>query len=339
MSRSMILLLACALYCAVVQAQTQMQEPVPFNRFQWIATHNSYHIAPPQKMRALIDNFSPGAGDALDYSFAPLREQLDSGVRGFELDLYNDPRGGLYSNAFARKLAGTKIDDEAEKALQTPGFKILHSPDFDVLTTVPTLRLALDQLRDWSDSHPGHTPILVQLELKTESYSAIKPPAFDDDALKNLEVEIRDAMSAEKIVMPDEVRGDVATLRDAVITRGWPAMARMRGKFLFALDNEDEIRDHYLALSPQSDLKDRLCFVSVAPGHAAAAWMKRNDPVGNFEEIRALVQAGFVVRTRADANGKEVRAGDSMRFQKAVQSGAQWISTDAPAMRLRELQP
>ena len=329
-----ILLFASLLCCVSSQAQTATQKPVSFNKFQWIATHNSYHIAPPAKMRALINSFAPGAGDALDYSFAPLGEQLDSGIRGLELDLYNDPQGGLYGDALARKLAGTKTDDE--KALQTPGFKILHSPDFDVLTTVPTLRIALEQLRVWSEKHPGHAPILVQLELKTESFSAIKPPDFDEAALKHLESEIREQMPAQKLVTPDDVRGGAVTLRESVMTRGWPEMAQMRGKFLFALDNEDEIRDRYLALSPQRDLENRLCFVSVAPTHAAAAWMKRNDPNGDFEEIRALVAAGFVVRTRADADLKEMRAGDATRFHQALQSGAQWISTDAPETRVRE---
>ena len=337
MLRPLILLLASAFFCVSGAAQTKPTKPISFNNYQWIATHNSYHIAPPAQMRELIDNFSPGDGAALDYTFAPLSEQLDAGVRGLELDLYNDPTGGLYSDAFALKFAANK--SENQEVLKQPGFKILHSPDFDVLTTVPTLRLALRQLRAWSGAHPDHAPVLVQLELKTDSFSATKPPDFDDAALRNLEGEIRDEMPATKIIAPDDVRGDVATLREAVTTRGWPAMAQMRGKFLFALDNEDAIRDRYLALSPRKDLKNRLCFVSVVPSHVAAAWMKRNDPVGSFDEIRALVQAGFVVRTRADADGKEIKTGDSTRFGKALQSGAQWISTDAPAMRLREFVP
>jgi hypothetical protein len=58
--------------------------------------------------------------------------------------------------------------------------------------------------------------------------------------------------------------------------------------------------------------------------------MKRNDPVGSQKEIRRLVAAGFMVRTRADADLVEVRAKDRGRFESAVASGAQWISTDAP---------
>lgn len=334
MLRPIFLLLAGALLAVSSEAHAKPEDATPFNHFQWLATHNSYHIAPPEKIRDLIDNFSEGSGAALDYTFRPLGEQLDAGARGLELDLYNDPKGGLYSHPVALNFASKANSDEQE--MRKPGFKILHSPDFDVLTTVPTLRLALQELRVWSDEHPAHAPILVQLELKTESFSSVQPPDFDEAALTNLEGEIREEMPVAKIVTPDDVRGDYATLRDAVTKRGWPNLAQMRGKFLFALDNEDKLRDRYLSLSPQCDLKDRVCFVSVAPTHAAAAWMKRNDPVGDFDEIRALVKAGFVVRTRADTDLKEVRAGDLTRFQKAVQSGAQWISTDAPETLARE---
>ena len=42
------------------RSQTPPKDSLPFNRFQWLATHNSYHIAPPQPLRDLINTFSPG---------------------------------------------------------------------------------------------------------------------------------------------------------------------------------------------------------------------------------------------------------------------------------------
>ncbi len=58
--------------------------------------------------------------------------------------------------------------------------------------------------------------------------------------------------------------------------------------------------------------------------------MKRNDPVATQAEIRRLVQDGFIVRTRADANGREARTNDTRRRELAIASGAQLISTDYP---------
>jgi hypothetical protein len=40
------------------------------------------------------------------------------------------------------------------------------------------------------------------------------------------------------------------------------------------------------------------------------------------------VKAGFMVRTRSDADTKEARTGDKTRFKAAVRSRAQLIATD-----------
>ena len=107
MLRPIFLLLASALFCVSSEAQTKSQDSTPFNHFQWLATHNSYHIAPPQKIRELIDLFSPGGGEALNYTFRPLSEQLDAGIRGLELDLYNEQtRTPLRSNLLKPARAG-----------------------------------------------------------------------------------------------------------------------------------------------------------------------------------------------------------------------------------------
>ena len=77
---------------------------------------------------------------------------------------------------------------------------------------------------------------------------------------------------------------------------------------MFGMDNEGAPRDLYLKGHPA--LQGRMLFVSVAETHPAAAWMKVNDPVGDFDRIQHLVRQGFLVRTRADADTKEARAND-----------------------------
>jgi hypothetical protein len=63
--------------------------------------------------------------------------------------------------------------------------------------------------------------------------------------------------------------------------------------------------------------------------------MNMNDPVSQFEQIQKLVKAGFIVRTRADADTAEARKNDTNRREKAFASGAQFISTDYPQPDLR----
>lgn len=306
-------------------------EDPPINRMQFIGTHNSYHLAPSAKVRRMIESVAKGQGNAIDHSHRPLGEQFAMlGIRQIELDLFADPTGGLFANPLAARLAG-EVDPKPDPAWKTPGLKILHSPDFDFRTTVPTFRKALKEMATWSRTRPDHEPVLVLLELKDESFSPrIRPLPFDDAQLKALEAEIREELPANMMLTPDMVRGDAASLREAVTGRGWPKLSEVAGRFLFALDNGGAVRDRYLALSPDKDLRGRLLFVDVPPAHPAAAWIKRNDPVGSQKEIRRLVAAGFMVRTRADADLVEVRAKDRGRFKSAVASGAHWISTDAP---------
>jgi hypothetical protein len=98
------------------------------------------------------------------------------------------------------------------------------------------------------------------------------------------------------------------------------------------MDNEGKERDEYLEGHPA--LEGRILFVSVTPENPAAAWMKRNDPIAGFDEIQALVKAGFLVRTRADEPTEQARANDVKMREHALASGAQFISTDYPEPNL-----
>jgi hypothetical protein len=327
--KSVLCILAVPGVMPVVANPASCSDP-PIHHLQFIGTHNSYHVAPDQRLLNLIERLAPGEGRAIDYTHRPLREQFETlGIRQIELDLFSDPAGGVYAQPLGGRLVGQPLS--MHPAMLEPGLKILHSPDFDFATTVPTLRLALRELRDWSKENPDHEPVLVLLELKERSFSpAVRPPLFDASALQGLEAEIRAELSPGMIFTPDDLRGSFSSVRDAVLRVGWPRLSAMRGKFIFALDNEDHLRDLYLALSPEGDLRERLLFVSVAADHPGAAWMKRNNPVRSFDEIQQLVAAGFLVRTRADAGLHEIRAQDLSRFERAAASGAQWISTDAP---------
>jgi len=188
----------------------------------------------------------------------------------------------------------------------------------------------LQQVRDWSDQHPRHFPIFILLELKEDQPdpALTRPVPFGEAELDAMEAEILSVLPREKILTPDDVRGRAATLPEALRQRGWPPLKAARGKILFGLDNEGPVRDLYLKGHPA--LAGRLAFVSVPPTHPAAAWMKENDSIVDFDRIQKLVKAGFLVRTRADADTVEARANDTHRREKALASGAQFISTDYP---------
>ena len=290
------------------------------NQIQMVGTHNSYHVAPTPAQMKFLGMFSKEATTAWNYTRKSLNKQLENGLRHFELDVYADPEGGLFSNS----------NDLLDSPMKKTGMKVLHVPKLDARSVHPTFKGALDSVKKWSDRNPNHLPVMILVELKDRAENPLgpKPVKFDRAQMEALEKEILSVLKLGRIITPDFVRGDKANLRDTISQKGWPMLKKCRGMIMFCLDNEGSHREEYLKGNPT--LEERLLFVSVGLDHPAAAWMKRNDPIGGFQEIQQLVKAGFMVRTRADANTVEARANDRARSIKALESGAQFVSSDFP---------
>jgi hypothetical protein len=96
---------------------------------------------------------------------------------------------------------------------------------------------------------------------------------------------------------------------------------------MFMMDNGGGYRTDYLAGHPT--LEGRVLFTNANPGDDDAAFVKRNDPFD--PSIPDLVQAGYLVRTRSDADTREARLNDTGPRDAALASGAQFVSTDYQA--------
>jgi hypothetical protein len=313
------------------------------NYVQVVGTHNSYHVQPRDPLLQFIGSLSPEQAAAIEYTHRPLGEQLALlDVRQFELDVYVDPTGGLFALPLGQLVfpLNPPAPDPVALELLDPGLKVLHVPDVDFETTCRTFTGCLHALEDWSLANPGHLPIMVLVEAKDEPAlipPGVLPPGLPDpvtplpfgtDELDGIDAEIRSVFSEDQLITPDDVRGDRATLEAAVLTDGWPTLNETRGQFLFALDNEDAVRDAYVAGHPS--LTGRVMFTSSPPGTPEAGFVKLNDPMADGAEITALVADGYIVRTRADANTFEARVGSTVRRDAALASGAQFVSTDYP---------
>lgn len=341
-SLCVVIVLATWIYSVTSTAVSQelgselLDANLRLNQIQVIGTHNSYHLAPEPKLLQLIGTTSSRAAKAIDYSHAPLAKQFSEfGIRQIELDVYADPTGGLYASPIGMSYLGEdyrdhRLDYDFAAEMTKPGMKIIHSPGFDYASTVPTLTLALSQVVEWSNQHPDHAPILVLIELKetVTGPAGVKPIRFDDKLLDALDEEIRSIVPAHTLITPDSVRGESPTLRDAILTQGWPKLSECAGKLLVAMDNEGALPEKYMESHPM--LEGRAMFVSVSEAHPAAAWMKINDPIGQFDHIQSMVAKGFLVRTRADSETRHSRENDTTQRDKAFASGAQFISTDYP---------
>jgi hypothetical protein len=321
---------------AIFAAPAVAAPPLRLNDQQVLGSHNSYKepIDPPL-FALLLELRSPARIRPLEYGHPPLRDQLDAGLRALELDVYHDPEGGRYASPRGlawlseRGLAPTRpFDPEGE--MKSPGFKILHVQDLDFRSNCATLARCLGELARWSDAHPRHLPIVVTMNAKDEKLNgvdgAVEPLPFDGAAYDALDLEIVVVLGRQRLIVPDDVRGDRATLRDAVLANAWPTLEEARGRFLFVLDESGAKLDRYV--TGHASLRGRVLFVNAPPEADEAAFLILNEPIADGARIRELVARGFLVRTRADADTREARSGETARREAAFASGAQVVSTD-----------
>ena len=238
----------------------------------------------------------PGLGAWL-YTHAPLDEQLRAqGVRAVELD--------------------TQLNATTNR------FEVLHFPGLDEGTTCRVFADCLTALKSWSDQNPRHHLLFVQIEPKDV------PPAPDPEPyFARLEQEVLAVWPRTRLITPDDVRGAAPTLREAVLSEGWPTLGATRGKMLLFIDNSREFRDAYTRAG--RDLNGRLMFIDADVDAAYAGVLILNDP---DDAVREAVELGFIVRTRADADLREPRTGDTSRRDAALASGAHIVSTDFPVL-------
>ena len=333
------LLLGCVGFYSISATADSPENPqgaeidsLRLNQLQVIGSHNSFKAAIEPQLFEMMVAVVPDA-EGLQYAHPSLTDQLNLGLRGLELDLYHDPEGGRYARPLGLtmlRLAGKEPEpyDPDGKMLE-PGFKVLHVHDIDFRSNCYTLADALAELRRWSDLHPRHLPVVITFNLTDDPIQlpgSVQPLRFDRAALDTLDEQLQSTLGKEKLILPDQVRGDHETLEAAVKASGWPTLGEARGRFLLVLDDFGRKRADYLVDHPA--LRGRIMFVNSTPGQPEAAVMIRNHPRTEGEAIRQLVRQGFLVRTRADAGTQEARKGDLSRFEAAQKSGAQIISTD-----------
>jgi hypothetical protein len=317
---------------AVALALAGAAQPLKMNDIQVVGSHNSFKARIPAAVMARIRTMEPALADGLDYYHVPLTQQLDAGVRQLELDIFADPQGGRYADPkgemWARAAGETTGFDRA--AMAQPGFKVFHIPDVDYLSTCPTLIRCLGEIDRWSRAHPDHLPIMITLNAADTPSSRpgiTDPLPLDDEALLDaLDAEIRAALPGDRLITPDDVRGDTPTLREAVHHRGWPTLTAARGRIYILFDVRPAVSDAYRAGHPS--LAGRPMFGWYADDQPEAAIQIVQDPLVDGEKIRRWVDEGIIVRTRTDAGTIEARRHDFSKAKAAIASGAQAVSTD-----------
>jgi hypothetical protein len=177
-------------------AATTTTEAVPavgLDEIQVLAAHNAYHLEGEEALLAAIDENLPALTPTIEYSHPTLTEQLDLGLRSMELDVFEDPDGGRYATPKAQALLGLEAIDPV---MQEPGFKVFHIQEVDYRSTCLTFVRCLEELDAWSEAHPGHLPIIVQIEAKDGeipdplNLGFVQPIPVSQDTFTALEAEI-----------------------------------------------------------------------------------------------------------------------------------------------------
>ena len=329
---AMAVLAACSGDDTGGDATTTTAPPVPavgLDEIQVLAAHNAYHLEGEEALLAAITAQLPTLTPTIEYSHPTLTEQLDLGLRSMELDVFEDPDGGRYATPKAQSLLGLEPIDPV---MTEPGFKVFHIQEVDYRSTCLTFVRCLEELEAWSDAHESHLPIIVQIEAKDgeipdlANLGFVQPIPVTEGTFTALEAEILSVFDEEQLVTVADVQGDHDTLRAAIEDEGWPDVEDLRGRFVFTLDDTSPKRDMYRAVHP--DTRDRLIFVSAQAPDDDAAFTVVNDPIVDGALIQDLVEQGYMVRTRTDADTAEARTGDTTRRDAAFASGAQIVSTD-----------
>ena len=282
-----VLLASCGSSSDEEPAATTFHYPrdgeIRLSHVQVKATHNSYHVETP--------------GNTLpewQYTMPPLDVQLArDGVRSFELDVHYKGEG--------------------------EPIEVHHLPLLDETTTCATLNACLKMLKTWSDAHPAHQPIYVQMEMKS-GVNAKNAEAF----FAAIDAEILAVWPRGRVMTPDDVRGDAPTLRDAIATKGWPTLGALRQKIFFGFDESGELRDLYTRGG--AGLDGRIAFIDSAPADAFAGIAVVNG-AKDAAAIDAALAAGMLVRVFGTSVG-----GDPMDNVDAIESGAHVLSTDYPGV-------
>lgn len=257
------------------------------DQIQVRGTHNSYHIAPDPL---------PPTVPQWGYTMAPLDVQLQQqAVRQVELDIHAGPNGD---------------------------FEVYHIPAIDAGTTCLSFAECLALMKHWSDAHPWHVPLMVLIEPKDDIDDEKLDDRYDD-----IDAAIRAAWPEDRLLTPDDVRGEYATLRERLEADGWPTLGEVRGMAMFVLLDEGTHRTNYLAEHP--NLEGRAMWARGGMGQPWGAILEYGNPVRDEAKIVDAVAAGYLVRTSAGDAGDPPEKG-LQQIEAAIRLGAHYISTDFP---------
>lgn len=189
-----------------------IDDDLPYDQLQVVATHNSYNLAPTWLQTQVIGLVEPSEAPALQYNHQTITEQLDAGIRSLELDV---------------RWNGTD-------------FVMSHVPLVGNRATATDFGLALEEIALWSTAHEGHLPISIMVEVKSD-YMFLDPSlkAWDGAASDAIDTLVESELG-EALFTPDDLDGG-----------DWPTVGELRDRVVLYFGDNEDVHAVYLDGHPQ----------------------------------------------------------------------------------------
>ena len=226
---------------------------VNLNHIKVIGSHNSYKQRIQKELWQILYEKDSIRALELDYGHIPLKKQLDLGLRSLEIDVFYDPKGGLFKRPlgekYIRELGGIPLAFDPNDKLLIPGLKVFHIQDLDYRSHCLLFKETLTKLKEWSIANKEHLPVIITINAKDEVLDVegfTKPLPFNEVALSSIDKEIQDVFNTSHLITPDDIRKDGLSLEASILKYGWPDLEESKGKLMFVLDEGSPKRDLYI---------------------------------------------------------------------------------------------
>ncbi len=287
-----------------------ISEGVKINEISVIGTHNSYQtLATPQKrfLEKVRNVLSGGEkGRKRDFEMETYTEQLEKGIRNLEIDVIT-------------------VDDGRDVS-----FVVEHNPVTDNASSAYDFAKGLEEIVLWSDNNPGHLPVYLLIEPKSDVPAISNKKNFTAEYARRIDIILSDILG-ERMMTPAQVLGDYGSFKEMREADGWPELKKASGKFIVLLhpcdvtqeyiDGEEKTeRAMFPVLRTEDADKDYAAFIIDNEPESAV----RNNPV-------IIAEKNLMVRTRADSYPNF----SDERYNYANSCGSHIITTDYPPRSVR----
>lgn len=285
----------------------ELEACIKFNEMGFLGTHNSYQTAAideTKKLHASLEALSFGIYDdsVIDFESETLTEQLNCGLRSFEIDVETFELDGDIS------------------------FTCMHSPYFEMSTSCYDFSLMLKEIVLWSDNNPDHLPVTIIIEPKSVFIPLKDMKYFSLEYALALDETIREGLG-DKLFTPADMLRDYESFGEMRAADDWREVKDMLGKVVVLL-HDCGVTEDYIALD--ESVKTQAMFPMLREGDIdrdCASFILCNNPEKLLKiKDEVIGEKKIMVRTRADNFGSAT----DKRREDAFASGANIISTDYP---------